>query len=379
MVMAGLIIKSVFLIVLMLGVDHAGSSSSPAIKAAYWPSWDSNFTAMAIDTSHFTHVHYAFLLPDNITYSLVVSSTEGLLLSNFTSTLLHNKDHKVKTMLSLGGAGGDSSAIFARMASNVSSRQIFISSTIEIARKYGFDGLDLDWEYPATPKEMYDLGQLLNEWRVALKQEANITCQSPLLLSAATYFSPEFFLDKIFRSYPVDSMKKNLDWVNAMFYDYHGGWDTSTTGAHAALFDINSKLSTSYGLQSWIKSGLPRNMLVMGLPLYGRTWQLENHQNHGVGAPAIAIGPGDLGQLTFSQVVDFNKQQNARVVFDAATVSTYSYAGDIWIGYDGPLSTTLKIGYARAHGLRGYFFWAVNGDKKWQISKQGKVFIGDPF
>ncbi|PIA43600.1 hypothetical protein AQUCO_01900180v1 [Aquilegia coerulea] len=373
--MAGLI-KSVFLIliVLMLGVDHTFSSSSPAIKATYWPSWDSNFTTMDIETSFFTHIHYAFLMPDNITYRLVVSGTEGLLLANFTSTLLH-KDHKVKTMLSLGGAGGDST-VFARMASNASSRQFFISSTIEIARKYGFHGLDLDWEYPATPTEMYDLGQLLNEWRVALKQEAHTTCQSPLLLSAAVYFSPEFFLDKIFRSYPIDSIKKNLDWVNAMTYDYHGGWNTSSTGAHAALFDINSKLSTSYGLQSWTKAGLSRNMLVMGLPLYGRTWKLKNHQTHGVGAPAIAVGPGDQGQLSFSQVVDFNKQQHARVVFDVATVSTYSYAGDIWIGYDGPLSTTLKIGYAKAHGLRGYFFWAVNGDMDWKISKQASKAWG---
>ncbi|KAF5181929.1 hypothetical protein FRX31_028484 [Thalictrum thalictroides] len=38
--------------------------------------------------------------------------------------------------------------------------------------------------------------------------DSNFSCQSPLSLSAAVYFSPQFFLDKIYRSYPVDSMKK---------------------------------------------------------------------------------------------------------------------------------------------------------------------------
>ncbi|CAL5328055.1 unnamed protein product [Camellia sinensis] len=57
-----------------------------------------------------------------------------------------------------------------------------------------------------------------------------------------------------------------------MCYDYHGSWDTSAMGAQAALFDPNSNITTSYGLWSWIKAGLPPSKLIMGLPLYGRTW-----------------------------------------------------------------------------------------------------------
>ncbi|KAM7473541.1 hypothetical protein LguiB_020784 [Lonicera macranthoides] len=131
--------------------------------------------------------------------------------------------------------------------------------------------------------------------------------QLPLLLSAAMYFSIKIPWEEN-RMFPVDSVTTNLDWINAMCYDYHGQWDTSTTGAHAALFDPKSNtMSTSYGLETWIQAGFPKNKLIMGLSLYGRTWTLKDLNLNGVGAPAIAVCPGIDGQMPYSDVVMFNK------------------------------------------------------------------------
>ncbi|XP_038702173.1 class V chitinase CHIT5b-like [Tripterygium wilfordii] len=341
----------------------------PPVKAAYWPTWSiSYFPPSSIDSTLFTHIYYAFVSPNNVTFKFEDSNSTASLLREFTTTL-RGKNPRVKTLISIGG-GGDDPNLFARMASNARTREVFIKSAIELAREFEFDGLDLDWEFPQDPKQMMDLGILFKEWRSAIQIEAQMNDRPPLLLTAAVYFSVDFFLSNIYRKYPVDSISRYLDWANPMCYDYHGSWNTSQTGAHAALYDPKSNISTSYGLQSWIEAGVPASKLVMGLPLYGRTWKLKDPNINGIGAPAAGVGPGNRGVLTFLQLDHYNGNNSATVVYDVESVSTYSYVGTSWIGYDDVTSTTTKIGFAKAHGLLGYFFWAVSFDNEGKISKQ---------
>ncbi|KAF8400549.1 hypothetical protein HHK36_013848 [Tetracentron sinense] len=338
---------------------------SRGIKGAYWPSFD-GFPASAIDTSYFTHLYYAFLLPDPITYELAITQYDLDKLAEFTGAL-HAHNPPVKTLLSIGGGGNDPK-VFSKIASGCSTRAIFINSTINVARKYGFDGVDLDWEFPANQEDMANLALLFSDWRKALVKEAKATARPRLLLTSAVYFASKFFFGEP-RSYPGDSIRQNVDWVSPMCFDYHGTWDTTTTGEHAALYDPHSNISTSFGLQSWIDAGVPPKKVVMGLPLYGRTWRLKDPSVNGIGAPAVGVGPGS-GILVYSEVVDFNNENNATVKYDGETVSMYSFSGDSWIGYDDVQSIKVKIQFARSHGLGGYFFWALGQDKDWTISRQ---------
>ncbi|OMO90940.1 hypothetical protein COLO4_18755 [Corchorus olitorius] len=271
------------------------------VKAAYWPSRaTTSFPPSAIDTSLFTHIYYAFLVPSDATYTFEISTATAEVLSNFTNTL-HQQNPPVKTLFAIGGADAGSS-VFSRMASDANSRGVFIKSAIEVARKYGFDGMDLDWEFPDTQEGMDNLGKLFMEWRAAIKYEAESTRRAPLLLTAAVYFSVDILFNGV--KYPAGSMDQNLDWVCAMCYDYHGPWDhPSKTGAPAALYDDSTT--------------------------------------------AVSVGPGN-GVLTLAEVKAFNKDNGAKVVHDMETVSTYSYFQSTWIGYDDAITTTLKIGFAQA-------------------------------
>ena len=49
-------------------------------------------------------------------------------------------------MLSVGG--WNNSEEFAAMAKDSASRSIFSASVISDLRKWSFDGVDIDWEYP---------------------------------------------------------------------------------------------------------------------------------------------------------------------------------------------------------------------------------------
>ncbi|KAJ4707804.1 putative Chitinase [Melia azedarach] len=338
------------------------------IKAAYWPSFNA-FPASSIKTSYFTHIYYAFLLPEPNTYKLNVTQSDQTRIPELIHTLRAQKS-SIKILLSIGGGGNDPD-VFSKMSRNQETRAIFINSTIEIARKYGLDGLDLDWEFPANDQDMLNLGLLFRQWRKAINREFRISGNSPLLLTAAVYFASKFTTYGEPRSYPIDAINRYLNWVSPMCFDYHGSWE-NFTGLHAALYDPKSNISTSSGIGAWIEAGVPPRKLVMGLPLYGRTWKLQDRNVNGIGALALGVGPGD-GVLTYKQIVDFNVENNAVVVFDGAPIGYFSYAGDSWIGYDGILSVKYKVLFAKSQGLGGYFFWALGQDKGWTLSRQASI------
>lgn len=68
------------------------------------------------------------------------------------------KNPTVKTLLAVGGWNMGSKP-FTQMVKTPESRAEFTKSTIKFLRERNFDGLDLDWEYPAnrgSPKEDKD-------------------------------------------------------------------------------------------------------------------------------------------------------------------------------------------------------------------------------
>ncbi|KAM3704065.1 hypothetical protein ACJW31_04G147300 [Castanea mollissima] len=340
-------------------------------RGGYWRSSEvEKFPPKSISKTWFTHLFYATVAIDPETYKIRLSDIDQTWMGRFTSVISNNSD--VKCMLSIGGDTEASRAAFSKMVSTSAGRKRFIEDSIKVARQNGFHGLDLYWKYPASETEfdMQNLGLLFEAWRRGLIDDSSATGKPQLLLSTIAYFAPKFFPPNDKKAYPFEAIKDNVDFVNLVCYDYHGNQDFEATAEHALLYDQPGKKSTDYGILSWINDArVPQGKMVIGLPLYGRTWTLKDPNKNWIGAPAAGV-MSNGSVMDYSDIMIFNKDHHATVVDDENTVSTYSYAGQDWIGYDSEYSIKKKVQYAKNHALGGYFFWALDMDKDHALPEQ---------
>lgn len=67
--------------------------------------------------------------------------------AKFNALKAHNKN--LKTLLAIGG-WNEGSTRFSKLVADPEARQNFVKSALKYLRQHNFDGLDLDWEYPAS-------------------------------------------------------------------------------------------------------------------------------------------------------------------------------------------------------------------------------------
>ncbi|KAA8535630.1 hypothetical protein F0562_030633 [Nyssa sinensis] len=115
------------------------------------------------------------------------------------------------------------------------------------ARSCSFHGLDLDWENKLEVSEMADMGKLPEEGRAAVEAEPRGLGLPPLILTAVVSYRPQ--VNSV--NYPTESIARKLDWINVMAYDFYEAERSDVTRSHAALYDLSSQVSASYGIRAW--------------------------------------------------------------------------------------------------------------------------------
>ena len=174
---------------------------------------------------------------------------------------------------------------FSDVAATAATREVFANSAVDFLRKYNFDGVDLDWEYPVSggldgnskrPEDKQNYTLLLSKIREKL-DAAGAVDGKKYLLTIASGASTTYAANT-----ELANIAAIVDWINIMTYDFNGAWQK--VSAHNAPLNYDPAASAAgrvpdantfnvaAGAQGHLNAGVPAAKLVSGVPFYGRGW-----------------------------------------------------------------------------------------------------------
>ncbi|EAA03527.5 AGAP011033-PA, partial [Anopheles gambiae str. PEST] len=348
----------------------------------YFGSWatyrigNGKYDVESINPNLCTHIVYTFVGLDTKGNVKILDSWLDISLGGYSRFIqLKQRNPKVKLMVAIGG-WNEGSASYSTMANSDLLRAVFVESAVAFVKRYGFDGFDVDWEYPTLRGGSVDdrvgFVKLLRDLRARFDQEG-------LLLSIATAATADYLRS----AYDVPEINKYVHFVNLMAYDLHAYWDAQT-GANAPMYPnswetgyTSSMLNVDACVKAWLGAGLDPSKLVLGVPVFGHTFKLSSTSDTRIGAPTI--GPGDAGPytlepgtLSYLEICEKLAAGDYTKTFSSVQQVPYAYRGNQWISYDDVNSIAIKVQYAKRMNLGGIMVWSIESDDARGICGEGQ-------
>lgn len=290
----------------------------------------------------------------------------------------HAHANGVKVMASIGG--WSMCKHFPEMAADPVKRAKFMEDVKRLIA-IGFDGIDLDWEYPGPYSGMNFTGSEADYGNfLTLVKEIREAIGPDKLITSA--FSADV---RKLEGFDWVELDKYMDHYNMMTYDFNGGW--SNKAGHNA--PISNYTDAEVPFFNWdtvgqwmIDKGIKRSKINMGIPFYGRGVVTETPAD--INAPTIKQDITIQPDGPISSAADYTHwkkdvyngtpnyffvEQNrsgwekkydelAQAPYLTKTANGKSYV----LSYDDVDSVGKKAQYINDYNFGGTIVWTVAGD-----------------
>ena len=306
----------------------------------YYPYWVQDaFPPQDLDLETFTHINHSFAWPDE---EGGIESPAGFFDASIAD-YIHNNNRKF--ILALGGWGHTEG--FVSSTSTYELRAVFISSIIDKIIAFGYDGVDIDWEYPQTIEQKNNLTYFIEEL-----DSVFYSFDPQLLITMAVPISnwSGQWLD-------MSALRPHVDFFNAMTYDIHGGW-SSHAGHNSPLYqsppgDADGSVET--GINYLVNTrGLPENKINMGIPFWGKKYNASTINGSFTGSVIDMYYSEILPLIGNGWTYEWDNIAKCPFLVkeDQSKIITF----------DDPISIQHKCEFAQSRNLGGVMVWALGYD-----------------
>lgn len=164
----------------------------------------------------------------------------------------HNKGYQVWVLIT----NNFDPKMTSKLLDSPMARKRVIAQMEQLAKDYELDGFNLDFEN-INPADKDKLTDFVQEISKALKPQGLIISIDVTIPSNSGYWS---------KCYDRKAIAEVVDYMMLMAYDEHGA-SSEVSGSVASLPWVED------GIQKTLQEGVPEKKLILGMPLYMRTWQ----------------------------------------------------------------------------------------------------------
>ncbi|KAF2022761.1 glycoside hydrolase, partial [Setomelanomma holmii] len=346
-----------------------GGTSANKRTVGYYEAWSntrkcSSVAPEDLNLNGFTHINFAFAFFDPSSFQIApMDGKTGVLYNRFTG--LKSTNQGLKTYISVGGWSftdpGPTRTAFSTMASSSGNRAKFVSGLMSFMNEYGFDGVDLDWEYPQADDRGGAQGDkdnyvaLVAQMRAAFGSKYGITVTLP-----TSYWYLQHF--------DLKGLQPNVDWFNLMSYDLHGIWDAQSKAIGPYIAPHTNITEIDLGLDLLWRAGVDPKNVVLGQGWYGRSFTLKDSScniPNGICQFSGGANPGPCsnaaGILDLQEIKDIVSKNNLKPTWDkVAGVKWINWDSNQWVSYDDDDTFQQKRDFANKRCLGGTMVWAMD-------------------
>ncbi|MGL5346264.1 MAG: glycosyl hydrolase family 18 protein [Peptostreptococcaceae bacterium] len=395
----------------------------------YFPEWaykskeHNYFDVTDLQWNDLTHIQYSFAMVDEKTNQIAFGDKFAAIEEDFSEhemsyngekviideklpykghfnilNQMKKKNPDVDLLISVGGWAG--SRGFYTMMDTDQGIDTFTDSCVDFIRTYGFDGVDIDFEFPSSTSQSgnpadFDLSEprrktinarynlMMKTLREKIDKASKEDGKDYLLTAAVSASS------WVLGGVDSNEYASYLDFLSIMSYDYHGGWNQFVENQANIYPDPADKetagmimpvlgMDWSY---KYYRGVLPPEKILMGIPYYTRGW--ENVQGgNGTGLHGTSNTPatgkyniwGDpdenggiipAGANPLWHVLNLMEQDSElKVHWDEVGKVPYIWHNNekVFLTFENEQSIDERLKYIEEKNLGGALIWVMDGD-----------------